>query len=231
MTGMRIALLGYGNVGSALAVALARAGHQVVLATNPDRPEGAEAVRAAHPELAGASVAAAGTAVAGAEIVVLSVPFAAVDAALPPLASALAGTVLVDATNPVGPGLVHGLGSAQAGAQHVASLVPDAHVVKAFSVYGFENLAGPPVGPDGLRPVMPFAGDDTGAKDTVAGLLAGLGWEPLDVGGLAAALDLEHLTLLWIRLVRGQGLDPYLTWAALRGRPSPSPASTAGSPA
>lgn len=49
------------------------------------------------------------------------------------------------------------------------------------------------------------------------GLTHGLGWEPLDAGPLAAALDLEHLTLLWVRMVRGGGLDPRLTWAALRG--------------
>jgi hypothetical protein len=214
---VRITLIGYGNVGSALAVALATAGHQVTLATNPDRPDGAEAVRAAHPVLAGASVAAAEQAVAGADLVVLSVPLGALDALLPPLAPALAGTVVVDATNPVGPGLVHGLGSAQAGAHQVATLLPQSRVVKAFSVYGFENLSGPPAGPDGLRPVMPFAGDDPEAKSVVADLLDGLGWEPLDVGGLAAALDLEHLTLLWIRMVRGQGLDPHLVWAALRG--------------
>ena len=33
--------------------------------------------------------------------------------------------MVVDATNPVGPGLTHGLGSARAGAQHVAELVPE----------------------------------------------------------------------------------------------------------
>lgn len=220
MTGVQVTIVGYGNVGSALAVALAGAGHRVTLATNPDRPDGAEAVRAAHPVLAGASVAPPDQAVKEADLVVLAVPFGALEAVLPPLAPALAGTVVVDATNPVGPGLVHGLGSARAGAEHVAALLPGARVVKAFSVYGFENLAAPAAGPAGLRPVMPFAGDDADAKATVSAVLDGLGWEPLDVGGLAAALDLEHLTLLWIRLVRGQGLDPHLVWAALRGAPA-----------
>ena len=47
-------------------------------------------------------------------------------------------------------------------------------------------------------------------------LAAQLGWEPLDVGGLEQALHLEHLTLLWIRMVRLHGASPNIVWAALR---------------
>ena len=44
---------------------------------------------------------------------------------------------------------------------------------------------------------------------TVAGLVAQLGWEPLDVGGAVQALSLEHMTLLWGRMVRmGGASDP-----------------------
>jgi predicted dinucleotide-binding enzyme len=50
----------------------------------------------------------------------------------------------------------------------------------------------------------------------LAGLLAQLGWEPLDVGGAAQALHLEHMTLLWVRLVRMGGHSPRTVWAALR---------------
>jgi hypothetical protein len=63
---------------------------------------------------------------------------------------------------------------------------------------------------------MLFCGDDAAAKETVAGLIAQLGWEPLDVGGLAQALHLEHMTLLWVRMVRVHGHSPDLVWAALK---------------
>jgi hypothetical protein len=215
MTGMRIAVIGHGQVGGALAAAFLAAGHEVVLAVNPARPGGAEEARDEDPRLAAAAVADAGDAVRGADLVVLAVPFAAVPDALTPLRDALTGAVLVDATNPVGPGLTHGLGSQTSGAQRVASLVPGAAVVKAFSVYGFENLAAVPAGP-GPRPVMFHAGDDRTAKARVAALLTDLGWEPMDAGGLEAALDLEHLTLLWVRMVRLGGQDPHLVWAAVR---------------
>ena len=218
MSRLRIAVLGHGNVGTALAGALLAAGHEVALGADGDRLAGAEQARAVHPALAAAAVSTASEAVEGADLVVLAVPFTALDELLPPLRDALVGVTVVDATNPVGPGFTHRLESGRSGAEHVAELAPGAHVVKAFNVYGVENLGAAPVAP-GPRPVMPYAGDDEAAKRRVGGLLADLGWEPLDVGPLAAAVDVEHLSLLWIRLVRGRGHDPHLVWAALRHTP------------
>jgi predicted dinucleotide-binding enzyme len=63
---------------------------------------------------------------------------------------------------------------------------------------------------------MFFCGDDRGAKERVASLIEDCGFEALDVGGLVQALHLEHMTLLWIRMVRMGGQSPHLVWAALR---------------
>lgn len=213
---MRITLFGYGNVGGAIGAAALRAGHQVAFATNPADPTRAARVVTATPALAGATACAPREAVADADLVVLAVPFPALETLLPGLAADLAGRIVVDATNPVGPRLTHGLLSTESGAERVSALLPGAQVVKAFNVYGWENLDQPPAGPPGVGPVMPYAGDDAAAKARVAELLTSLGWEPLDAGPLAAAVDLEHLTLLWIRMVRGGGLSPRLVWAALR---------------
>jgi predicted dinucleotide-binding enzyme len=62
---------------------------------------------------------------------------------------------------------------------------------------------------------MMFCGNDAAAKAAAATLIAELGWEPLDVGGLEQALHLEHMTLLWVRMVRVGGHSPHLVWAAL----------------
>jgi len=208
---MKLAFIGHGNVGGALAAALARRGHEVTLAVrDPD---------AEPPRLPGdPSVAVASTtdAVAGAELVVLATPFAAVAQVVPPLAAALAGKVVIDCTNPVGPGLSHGLGSQQSGSAMIQGLAPAARVVKAFSIYGYENLAEPSFPGAGAAPAMMFCGDDAAAKAMVAALIAALGWEPVDVGGLSQALHLEHLTLLWIRMVRAGGASPHTVWARLR---------------
>jgi predicted dinucleotide-binding enzyme len=65
--------------------------------------------------------------------------------------------------------------------------------------------------------MMPICGDDTDAVGRVAAIAGAMGWDPLPVGGLAQALHLEHMTLLWVRMVRAGGRSPRLAWAALHG--------------
>jgi hypothetical protein len=206
-----VAFIGCGQVGSALADRLQRLGHHVVVAA---ADPASESVRKALARNAALQMAPPREAVERAEVVFLCTPFQANQAALQGLGAALAGKVLVDCTNPVGPGLTHGLGSVQSGAERVQELAPGARVVKAFSVYGYENFEDNhyPCG----QPAMFFCGDDAQAKHVVGTLIAELGWEPLDVGGLVQALHLEHMTLLWVRLVRAGGASPHLVWAALR---------------
>lgn len=209
---MKIAFIGHGNVGRAVADSVARRGHPVILAADGDRQVKAEATAA---QIPGATVATTEAAVAAADLVVLAVPYGAVEAALTPLREALAGKILIDCTNPVGPGLTHGLGSQRSGTQAIQALVPATPVVKAFSIYGFENFEPEAWAGHDPRPVMMFCGDDRGAKATVGALLAELGWDPLDVGGASAALQLEHMTLLWVRLVRAGGRSSRLVWSRL----------------
>ena len=210
---MRIAFIGYGNVGAPLADHLQRAGHEVTLAASD---AGAEGVRKALARNAGLAVAPAAEAVGAAAVVFLATPFQANEEALRNVSAALAGKILVDCTNPVGPGLAHGLASARSGSEMVQELVPGASVVKAFSIYGFENFEDNRYPAFGGRPAMLFCGRDAAAKQTVGTLIAQLGWEPVDVGGLEQALHLEHMTLLWIRMVRVDGASPHTVWARLR---------------
>jgi len=209
---MKIAFLGHGQVGGALANHLQRLGHQVTLAARGVRSQGLEALLARNPAL---KVAPSADAVREAELVVLAIPFPATSEVLTPLRAALAGKLLVDCTNPVGPGLTHGLGSRQSGTEAIQDLLPDTRVVKAFSIYGYENFEEAASSGRGAKPVMMFCGNDRAAKATVAGLLSQLGWEPLDVGGAEQALHLEHMTLLWVRMVRMGGQSPHMVWAVL----------------
>jgi hypothetical protein len=210
---MRIAFLGYGNVGAPLADHLQRLGHEVTLAAADHR---SDRVKKALSRNGALSVAVPGAAVAMAEVVFLATPFQANEEVLKPVAGELAGKILVDCTNPVGPGLRHGLDSRQSGSEAVQKLVPAARVVKAFSIYGFENFEDNRYPAYSVKPAMAFCGDDAAAKHTVGDLIAELGWEPLDVGGLEQALHLEHMTLLWVRMVRVGGATPHMVWARLR---------------
>jgi 8-hydroxy-5-deazaflavin:NADPH oxidoreductase len=210
---MKIAFIGAGKVGAPLAARLADAGHDVVLAESKSGSSTVAAALARSQHLSSLPIA---DAVRGAEVVFLATPFSANAAVLGPLADALAGKVLVDCTNPVGPGLTHGLESARSGSELVQSLVPKASVVKAFTIYGFENFEDPAFPAHDVKPAMFFCGDDRAAKEHVGRLISDCGFEPLDVGGLVQALHLEHMTLLWVRMVRVHGHSPHLVWGALQ---------------
>lgn len=209
---MNIAIIGAGNVGGALAGALTNAGHRVVIAA---RDAASASVKAAVTKYPSLSAQPTREAVAEADVVLLATPFQANEDALRGLESALHGKVLVDCTNPVGAGLTHGLQSERSGAEFVQSLVPGAKVVKAFTIYGYENFLNTRYPNAKEPPAMFFAGDDDDAKRIVASLCADLGWKPLDVGPLSSALHLEHMTLLWIKMARVQGRGPNFVWAIL----------------
>lgn len=208
---MKIAVIGPGNVGTALGRRALAAGHEVVGAVRDPRSAKAREVLAAMP---GCTVADLAEAAHASELLLLCTPFAAAAEALR-ACGPLEGRIVVDCTNPVGPGFVHA-GGARSGAQLLAEAVPGARLVKGFNVYGVENLGAPFTGPAGLRGTMPVAGDDAAAKQTVLALARDMGWDPLDTGPLAQALHLEHLALLWIRMVRAGGHDPRFVWARLR---------------
>jgi predicted dinucleotide-binding enzyme len=186
---MNITIVGAGRVGSALGEGLVRVGHDVTFAVrNPAGGRNGPAGGRDHRSLARA-VAGAGQ---GADAVILAVPFDAVADAVATLGPP-EGCVLVDATNPMGRPIPGGHGS---GAEHVAARAPGARVVKAFNVLGAEHMTDP-VFPEGQRAVLPVAGDDDDARARVLGLAADVGFDAVDVGGLAAAHLLEEAARYW----------------------------------
>lgn len=209
---MKIAFIGYGQVGAPLADHLQRLGHHITLAANDPN---SESVKKALAKNANLKVAVPRVAVSDAEVVFLATPFQANEAALKAVADEIRGKILIDCTNPVGANLSHGLNSVQSGSEMVQALVPYTNVVKAFTIYGFENFEDSSYPGYNVKPAMMYCGKDSAAKETVGELIAQLGWHPLDVGGLEQALHLEHMTLLWVRMVRIMGHSPNLVWAAL----------------
>lgn len=188
---MHIAIIGAGKVGRALAHAWTRAGHRVVLGVrDPDDPK--------HADLAPLEVGAAGQVVADADVIALALPWPGIEASLAPLGG-LADKVVIDCTNPLvwdGKGLELDRGFGASGGEHVAALLPQAHVVKTLNQVGSAVMADATRFP--ARPAMFMAGESPRAKTVVAGLLADIGFEPLDSGGLIRARILEPLALVWI---------------------------------
>jgi 8-hydroxy-5-deazaflavin:NADPH oxidoreductase len=207
---MNLSILGAGHVGMALAQALLRAGQPVTLGVpEPARYQAAVAALGSQATLASSSEA-----VASGELVILAVPY--------PAALALAesradwqGRVLVDATNPLAPGLAGlSLGTHDSGAEQIARRAHGARVVKAFNSTGAENMADSHY-PQG-QPMMPVAGDDAAAREQVMALATLIGFDAIDMGPLQAARYLEPLAMAWIHLAFQQGQGRGFAFARLR---------------
>ncbi len=198
---MKISILGAGNVGMALATALIAQGQRVRFGV--PRPE---KYRDAVARLGGpAELGTTADAVAGGDLVILAVPY---EAALSIAGSVpdWKGRILVDATNPLAPGLA-GLtvGTTSSGAEEIARLARGARVVKAFNTTGAENMENSRYA--GGRIFMPVCGDDAQARERVVALATSLGFDAVDCGGLSAARYLEPFAMTWIYMAirLGQG--------------------------
>ena len=210
---MRIAIIGTGNVGGALAQGLAGKGHDLVLgARRPDAPEVAALAAAT-----GATAALPDAAAAGADLVILALPWSGAEAAVRGLGD-LSGRIVIDCMNPLGmtaDGLGLTMGHTTSGGETVAGWLPGARVVKTLNQVGAYLMARNDHLP--LRPVMFMAGDDPAAKQVVAGLLAALGFAPQDAGGLARSRLLEPFGMLWINQTLAQGMGRDGAFATVSG--------------
>jgi 8-hydroxy-5-deazaflavin:NADPH oxidoreductase len=180
---MDIAVIGAGRIGGNIAAQLARAGHALTLAFSRD--PAALAARAAD---LGATAAAPADAVAGAEVVVVAVPWSTLPDALEQMGP-LDGRIVIDTTNQYGAGPKPAAG--ETAAAFNAARMPGARYTKAFNTLtsGFQAQAAGRTGAD--RVVMFLCGDDEEAKRVVAGLIDDAGFTAVDMGGTADAAPME----------------------------------------
>jgi len=203
---MNIAIIGAGNVGKALTASALRAGHSVSVSS-----ASGDSARAAA-EATGARAAESNrAAVAGADLVVLAVPYAAVDEVLGSIGDAVAGKVLIDATNPLKADYSGLATNGVSGAEDIQGKAQGARVVKAFNTAFAARQADPTV-TGGLRVDGYVAGDDEDAKATVLRLAEAIGFNPVDVGGLAMSRYLEGMAWLNISLQMKNGWGWQAGW-------------------
>lgn len=197
---MRIAIIGAGNVGSALGRGWLGAGEDVVFGVpNPTDPKYGSLPRErlhTPPEAA-----------RNAETVVLATPWQATEAAVKSLGD-LSGKIVIDCTNPLGMGpngLELVLGHNTSAGEQVAAWAPGAAVFKTLNQIGADSMDKAPLFP--IRPVMFIAGDNESSRPIVMSLIAKLGFEAADAGPLRNARLLEAYGMLWIdqALNRGRG--------------------------
>jgi NADPH-dependent F420 reductase len=202
---MDIAIIGAGNVGRALATSAIRTGHSVTVSSS----NGDTAAKLA--EETGARAAASNrAAVEGADLVVLAVPYTTIVTILDDIGPALAGKIVVDATNPLKPDYSGLQTEGSSGAEEIQALIPTARVVKAFNTAFAARQTDPRIAGVDLDGFV--ASDDEEAKAIVLELVKGMGFHPIDAGDLAMARALEALAWLNISLQMRHGWSWQSGW-------------------
>jgi len=205
----KIAVLGSGDVATTLAKGFKDVGHDVIIGARPRQPsptmrfERDSKERAALFAETGIPESNFETAVEGAEVVVLAFKGLIAEEVVESLSSALAGKVVLDATNPISGEAKEGIvpyftAANESLIQRLQKLAPDAKIVKCFNSVGADLLVKPSL--KGETPTMFICGDDTDAKISTANLLDQLGWHAEDVGTSAAGHNVEALYQLYFHL-------------------------------
>lgn len=205
---MRIAIIGAGNVGRTLGRGWTRRRHQVTYGVRDPHSANAEALAQE-----GVHVTAVAQAVERSEVVVLATPWAGTKEAVAALGD-LGGRPLLDATNPIGPGLTSAVAEGGSGGELVQAWAPTGRVVKVFNTTGVENMASPAYGD--VAATMFYCGDDEPACAVAAKLATDLGFDAQPAGPLRNARLLEPLARLWIELARTQVAGRGIAFKLLR---------------
>jgi len=201
---MKIAIIGAGNVGKALAGRFAKAGHEIAFGVRD--PAAAKNASLSYPALATAQAAAR------ADAIVLSTSWAGTEAAC--RAMTLAGKIVLDCTNPLamGPsGRELAVAHTNSAGELVAAWCPGAHVYKAFNAVPAEVM----VAPERMtvKPVVLVAGDDAAHKPAALSLVEDTGFEARDAGPMRNARMLEYLALLYLDLAMVRGMSRTFAFA------------------
>lgn len=178
-------IIGTGNMGSAIGGVLAAGGSDVSHVTR---------------EQLGATPALG-------DVVVLAVPYGAIDEIIAAYGDQLAGKTIIDITNPLNfetfDSLVVPVGSSAAA--QIQAKLPESAVLKAFNTTFAATLSGKQVG--GLPTTVLIAGDDSAAKDALVAAITAGGIQAIDAGSLARAHELEALGFLQLTLAAGEKIS------------------------
>ena len=199
---MRIGVFGRGHVGAALGHALARAGHEVRYGVRDAAEDPDPTAEAGTALLSLADVAR------WAEVLVLGVPYGAVQEVLH-AAGDLDGKIIVDPTNAPKPST-----DDRSSSQIIAGFVPTARVVRAFNTVPAEVMLNPRF--ESGRASTFVCADDPLARVTVLSLARDIGFDAVDAGPLKSACAIDRLLAVWRVLAFDAGLGRNVAFELLR---------------
>jgi predicted dinucleotide-binding enzyme len=186
-----VAIIGTGIIGSRLAANFAAGGQDFLLAGRDQEAAG----KIASGLNGHAEAVSVDEAVARADVLVVAVWLDDFKQLIAQYGERLAGKVIVDPSNPVGPdgdgGYRKVIGEQESSGQILAGLLPaGAQLVKAFGTLSAGTLS-TAARQEPERAVQFYAADDDAAGEEVADLIRAGGYEPVRVGGLDQSIRIE----------------------------------------
>jgi NADPH-dependent F420 reductase len=199
----KIAIIGTGKMGQNLGKALANGGNTILFGSRS--PE-------AKLDLAGwTGVTTIEDAIGEAEIVIITLPYTAVEPFAREHANRLRGKLVIDITNPFSNLPDNRISGPEITANAIGA---GARVVAAFKT-NFHNTLLSPLDANGVQRDVFFAGDSEADKQIVAGLIQGMGFRPVDCGALKNARVLDGMVPLMIELNGRYNGNRELSWKLL----------------
>ncbi len=191
---MKIAIIGKGNVGTALCNGLSgkhetKFGHR-----DPAEPV-ADAAK-------------------WGEVIILAVPHNNANEAIEEISPYADGKTVIDVINAVGSNGELEISCTTSSAEETQKKLPKAHVVKAFNTVFARNQSTGKVGNEQITAFI--AGDDLKSKQIVAQLTRDIGFNPIDCGPLKASRYLEAMGMLIINLAYVYGAGPKIGYKLVK---------------
>ncbi len=190
---MNIAVIGAGNIGGTLGRRWAEVGHEVAYGLRDRTSDKARALLEAFPA---ADIRPVAEALVFGRAVLIATPHAAAAGLARQHAAALAGKIVIDATNNFGDPVISSVPA-------ILEAAPEARVFRAFNSLGWEVFADPQVG--GVAADHFYCGPDDEARPAVEGLIADLGLRPIWIGGHEMLPVVDGLGALWVTLALRRG--------------------------
>jgi predicted dinucleotide-binding enzyme len=206
---MKIAIIGTGNVGTALGANWKKSNHEIIYGSRNPQDE-------KHIELKKfAQVVTLSQAAMLGDVIVLATPWQSTEKAINEMGGTLDAKIVIDATNPLKPDLSGLLISGDnSGGEQIAKWASKSKVVKALNSAFAKVMEQPEI--NGVKSMMLIAGDDLSALNTVAELVDDLGFQSQKMNGISNSRLLEMVGLTLITLGYKEGLGNEIGFSILK---------------
>ncbi len=187
---LKVAVIGLGNIGKAVASNLVKGNRQVILASH--KIEDANALASQLGTVA--RPADVKTAIKEADIVIMSVWFSTIQELFKQYATELQSKIIIDPSNPIAPdgngGFKKIIGADESAGQILKKLLPgNAKLVKALGSLGAASLSGAAF--QNPNKVLFYASDDKSLDSTVEQLIKDNGFDAVKIGGIDQSIRME----------------------------------------